>query len=223
MPVIGVYVGKIAIFVDHPRCAVDGVNSVMNILSSRYQFKIFTKHELPEEWFDDVDMVLIPGGIGDSEAFHRLMRHHISKIRDFVLNDGGRYLGICMGAYWAGKHYFDILDNRDCVQYLARPNSDTRRPHAKDLEVTWNGKQEKMFWYDGCSITGPGDLDVVARYDNGDAMAGFHGRVGLIGSHPEAEKHWYTSYSWMAKAWDPNRNSHNQRLLLEFVDELMRR
>ena len=215
--------GKIAIFVDHPRCSIDGVNSVMNILSPYYQFKIFTKHELREDWFDDVDMVLVPGGIGDSDTFHRLMLPHISKIRDFVLNDGGRYLGICMGAYWAGKHYFDLLEDRDCVQYLARPNSDMRRPHAKDLEVNWNGIAERMFWYDGCSITGPGDLDVVASYPNGDAMAGIQGRVGLIGSHPEATEYWYSSYSWMKKVWDPEREKRNHGLLLEFVDDLIRR
>jgi hypothetical protein len=217
-------VGKIAIFVDHPRCSVTGINSILSILQPYYQFKIFTKHDLYfDDWFDDVDMLLIPGGIGDVETFHKVMRQHIPKIRDFVLNDGGRYLGICMGAYWAGKHYLNLLHGRDCVQYLARPNSETRRPHAKDLEVTWRGNKEKMFWYDGCSIIGTGSLDVVASYSNGDAMAGFQGRVGLIGSHPEAEYHWYSEYSWMRRAWDQDRAKHNRKLLLEFVDELMRR
>lgn len=215
--------GKIAIFVDHPRCSIDGVNSVIDILDQHYRIKIFTKHELPDGWFDDVDMVVVPGGIGDADTFHRLMRWHIPTIRDFVMNRGGRYLGICMGAYWAGKHYLNLLDHRDCVQYLARPNSETRRPHAKDLEVTWKGRPEKMFWYDGCSIVGSGPLDVVSTYSNGDAMAGFQGRVGLIGSHPEAQKYWYSQYTWMDRVYDEERASHNHRLLLEFTHELMSR
>jgi hypothetical protein len=38
----------------------------MRALSSRYQFKIFTRHELEDDFFDDVDLVAVPGGIGDS-------------------------------------------------------------------------------------------------------------------------------------------------------------
>ena len=216
--------GKIALFIDHPRCSIHGVNGIMNILQPYYKFKIFTKHEiLYDDWFDDVDMIAVPGGIGDADTFNRIMRPHIPVIRDFVLNQGGKYLGICMGAYWAGKEYLNILENKDCVQYLARPGTDTRRPHAKNLEVTWNGQKEKMFWYDGCSIIGDGKFNTVATYTNGDIMAGFQRNIGLIGSHPEAERHWYTEYSWMNKVWDENVAKHNHKLLLEFVDELMRR
>ncbi|CAB5220548.1 Biotin-protein ligase, N-terminal [uncultured Caudovirales phage] len=215
---------KIAVFIDHPRCSIHGVNGIMNVLQPYYQFKIFTKHEiLYEDWFDDVSMIAVPGGLGDAETFHRVMRPHIPKIRDFILNDGGRYLGICMGAYWAGSEYLNLLKDRDCVQYLTQPNTDTHRPHAKNLPVTWNGEQEKMFWYDGCSIIGNGKFDVVATYPNGDAMAGYQDRIGLIGSHPEAQRHWYTEYSWMNKVWDEDRQKRNHRLLLEFVDELIRR
>jgi hypothetical protein len=216
--------GKIAVFVDHPRCSIHGINGLMNVLQPYYQFKVFTKHEiLYEDWFDNVEMIAVPGGIGDADTFHRVMRPHINVIRDQVLNEGKKYLGICMGAYWAGSEYLDLLDGRDCVQYLTRPGTDTRRPHAKDLEVTWLGQKEKMFWYDGCSIIGSGKFDVVATYPNGDAMAGYQRNIGLIGSHPEAEKHWYTEYSWMKKVWDSEKTDRNHRLLLEFVDDLMRR
>jgi hypothetical protein len=124
-----------------------------------------------------------------------------------------------MGAYWAGKHYFNILNNKDCVQFLNRPGSNTHRPHAKHLEVVWNDRSEKMFWYDGCSITGSGKFEVVSRYMNGDIMAGYQGRVGLIGSHPEADKNWYDSYSWMKKHWQSC--DRNNKLLLQFVDHLI--
>lgn len=216
--------GKIAVFVDHPRCSIHGVNGIMDALTPHYQFKVFTKHDiLYDDWYDNVDMVAVPGGLGDANTFHRVMKYHIPKIRDFVLNKNGRYLGICMGAYWAGSNYLNLLKDRDCVQYLARPKTDTYRPHAKNLEVTWLGEKEKMYWYDGCSIIGNGKFDVVATYSNGDAMAGYQGRIGLIGSHPEAEKFWYDEYSWMKKVWDEDRFKRNQKLLLDFVDNLMRR
>jgi hypothetical protein len=215
---------KIALFIDHPYCSIHGVNGILNVLQPYYQFKIFTRQDiLYDDWFDDVEMIAVPGGLGDASKFSMIMRWHIPVIRDFILNRGGRYLGICMGAYWAGKEYLDILDNRDCVQYLARPKTDTRRPHAKHLEVTWKDEKEKMFWYDGCSIVGSGRFDVVARYGNGDVMAGYQDRIGLIGSHPEAQKHWYTEYSWMKKVWNGDIEKKNHGLLLDFVEELMKR
>lgn len=213
---------KIAIFVDHPRCSVDCINSVMTALQPYYRFKIFTRHAVPnDDWFDDVAMLLVPGGTGDVEGFHRSMKLHIPWIRDFILNEGGRYLGICMGAYWASKSYLNILSGLECVQFMGRPGSNTFRPHPKDLEVDWLGKNEKMYWYDGCSIVGHGKFEVVARYKNGDVMAGYQDRVGLIGSHPEAEKYWYESHSWMKKHYDEEKNKRNNKLLLEFVDVLM--
>lgn len=212
---------RAAIFIDHPRCSVSGVNGIIDALDSKFKFKIFTRHQVLDNFFDDVNLIIIPGGFGDAGVFPIVMKHHKKIIRDQVLNNNVAYLGICMGAYWAGKHYFNILKNIDCVQYLSRPNTDTKRPHAKNLEVTWNGNKERMFWYDGCSIIGPGKLDVVCTYSNGDAMAGYQGRIGLIGAHPEADKDWYDSYSWMKKVWEGNE--HNKKLLLDFTEELMRR
>jgi len=153
---------KAAIFVDHPRCSVSGVNGLMNALDSKFKFKIFTRHEILDNFFNDIDLIIIPGGFGDADTFSRLMRYHKKTIRDEVLNNGKHYLGICMGAYWAGKHYFNLLKDRDCVQYLKRPNADTRRPHAKQIDVTWNCNKERMFWYDGCSTVGSGRFDTVA-------------------------------------------------------------
>ena len=100
--------GKIAIFLDQPRCSVDGVNAIMNVLSPHYQFNIITRHEMPSNWLDGIDMIAVPGGIGDSETFHWVMKRHKQSIKQYI-KDGGRYLGICMGAYWAGSNYFDIL------------------------------------------------------------------------------------------------------------------
>lgn len=217
---------KVAIFVDHPRCSVQGVNNIIEILGQYHpfnNFKIFTKHEVEDTFFDNVNLIIIPGGFGDADTFKKVMKHHIKPIRDLVLNNGVHYLGICMGAYWAGKHYFNILKDKDCVQYLSRPNADTRRPHAKNLEVTWNGNKERMFWYDGCSIVGAGRFDTVATYSNGDVMAGYQGRIGLIGSHPEADKIWYDHYSWMKKTWNADNNLHNKKLFVDFASELMKR
>lgn len=213
---------KLAIFLNHPICSVDGFNSITNILQPYYQIKIFTKHKIPyDNFFDDVDAVIFPGGTGDVNKFDSIMKNHKETIKKYIDN-GGHYLGVCMGAYWAGSNYFDIINNRDCVQFMHRPNSKTKRPHPKDLEVSWKGKKKNIYWYDGCSIIGNGKMDVVATYPNGDVMAGYQGRVGLIGSHLEADEDWYGCHSWMKKKWNDNKKE-NWELLLDFTNDLIKR
>ena len=207
----------IALFLHQPKCSVQSGNGIIKALHPYYKFKIFTKHELEDDFFDDVDMVLFPGGVGDADSWDSLLKFHKSRIQEFVAN-GGRYLGICMGAYWADNTYFGLSSDFKVDQYITRPNTDTKRPHAKQMKVTWDDKPEELFFYDGCAIFGDeSKYDVVARYPNGDAMAIMQNRIGLIGCHPEAEQHWYDEYSWMRKRWNGSKNY----LLLDFVNRLM--
>jgi GMP synthase-like glutamine amidotransferase len=206
----------IALFVHQPYCSVQSDNGIIEALSPYYRFKIFTKHELEEDFFDDVDCICIPGGIGDAEKFNMCFENNQDAVKQFLRN-GGKYLGICMGGYWAGSEYFDILKDCDTTQYITRPNTDTRRPHAKNLSVIWNGESKNMFFYDGFAVVGDKTkFETVASYMNGDPMAIIQNNIGIIGCHPEATKHWFVNYSWMK---DKYYNHHN--LLLEFVNRLM--
>jgi glutamine amidotransferase-like uncharacterized protein len=210
--------GRIALFLHQPYCSVQSGNGIMNALGNYYNFKIFTRHELEADFFDDVDLICIPGGFGDASNFEYLLRENGDSVRDFV-DRGGAYLGICMGAYWAGQHYLDIIEGVDAVQYITRPNTDTRRPHAKNLDITWDGQRQKMYFYDGCALVGNGNYNTVARYSNGDAMAIIQNRIGLIGCHPESERHWFEAYSWMRGKY--HQGTH-YKLLLDFVDNILK-
>jgi hypothetical protein len=190
---------------------------MIKALSGHYDFRLFSKNEMEDGFFDDVDIVAFPGGIGDSDSFGTLLKSNKNAVESF-LERGGRYLGICMGAYWAGSHYFNILSGVDAVQYIKQPGTDTRRPHAKNIDIEWRGTKDRMFFYDGCALVGPGTYDTVARYANGDSMAIFQDRIGLIGCHPESERFWYEGYSWLKGKYQPQGN-----LLLEFTNELMTR
>jgi hypothetical protein len=205
---------KLALFVAHPYCSAQSNNGIVEALESKYTFKLFTKHEIEDNFFDDVDGVIFGGGFGDSESFHHLMRNNSKSVKKFV-KSGGKYIGICMGGYWAGKSYFNLLQECDTVQYITRPHTDTRRPHAKNLDVIWNGSKEKMFFYDGFAVT-EGNYLSYAKYMNGDSMAIIQNNIGIIGCHPEATQHWYDSYSWMHGKYVSKHN-----LLLEFVDKVM--
>ena len=210
----------IALFIRDPKCSVQSGNGIMQALGDYYRFKLFSRDHVEDVFFDDVDIVAFPGGMGDSNSFKTILKPNQRRIKQFVQR-GGHYLGICMGAYWAGSNYFDILDSVDAVQYIRRPGTDTRRPHAKNISINWQGTPMTMFWYDGCALVGDQTkFKTVATYANGDPMAIIQNRIGLIGCHPESEQFWYNGYSWMRPHW--HERKHHQ-LLLEFVDELFTR
>ena len=211
---------RIALFLHQPKCSVQSGNGILKALEPYYQFKIFTKHSLESDFFDNVDMIAVPGGIGDASSYSSLFKENGTIVRNFV-SRGGKYLGICMGAYWAGQHYLNILDGVEPVQYITRPDACTRRPHAKHMPVTWGVERYNMFFYDGCALVGDQrKFDTVARYSNGDPMAIIQDNIGLIGCHPESEPHWYDAYSWMQGKY--HQGTHHT-LLLDFVDELIRK
>lgn len=132
-------------FVADPHCSVQSANGIITALGNDYTFKLFSKNEVEDGFFDNVDIVAVPGGFGDANSFSRLFEANQNSVKTFVTN-GGKYLGICMGAYWAGSYYLDILDSVEAVQYITQPNTDTRRPHAKNISIVWQGHPNRMFF-----------------------------------------------------------------------------
>ena len=209
--------GRIALFVHHPRCSIQSVNGIIKSLEKHYVFKTFTKHEIEDGFFDDVDIVCFAGGIGDSDAYDFLFRDNGNTIRGYIQN-GGRYLGICMGAYWADRHYFNILHGTTSEQYIRRPETCTRRYYSKAIECNWNGTNDRFFFYDGPAFIGnESTFETIARYTNGDPAAIIQGRVGLVGPHLESQEFWYDK-PYLHKHW--HKGTHGN-LLLNFVDRLM--
>ena len=123
----------IALFINDPKCSVQSGNGLMKALGEHYNFKLFSKNEMEEGFFDkNIDIVAFPGGFGDSDSFDTLLKKNGKYVQKFV-RKGGKYLGICMGAFWAGRHYFNLLEDIDVPQYITQPGTCTRRPHAKNM------------------------------------------------------------------------------------------
>jgi len=212
----------IAMFINDPKCSVQSGNGLLKALEDHYHFKLFSKNEMEDGFFDkNIDMVAFPGGFGDSDSFDNLLGKNGKYVRKFV-KKGGKYLGICMGAFWAGKHYFNILENVDAVQYIKQEGTCTKRPHAKNMPTNWyNGHHQDMFFYDGPTFIGDGVYETHATYANtGMPMAIVQNNIGLIGCHPESEEFWYDSYSWMKGKY---HGGLQHELLLDFVNDLMER
>jgi glutamine amidotransferase-like uncharacterized protein len=210
----------IALFQNDPECSIDCCNGMIQALSSQYNIKIFSTDQCNPKTFENVDIVAFPGGIGDATSYDRFFRRRAQNaVADFVAN-GGRYLGICMGAYWAGSYFFDILDGVDAVQYIKQPHADVKRSYSTYAPIIWNGHPEDMFFYDGCALVGDSTkFQTVATYANGDAMAIIQNRVGIIGCHPESQQDWYEKpRKYLSSKWHEGRH---HKLLLGFVNQLM--
>ena len=201
----------IAVFLHHPICSADSVNGVIAAMSSLARIKIFTKHKVADGFFNDVDLVVFPGGDGEATAFRSALKENLNDVRGFMQR-GGKYLGICMGAYWADAYYFNLLQGTRCVQYIKRPRADIRSSYGTVAAVNWQGQDKRMYFYDGPTYVG-GAFQTLASYANGDPMAVVQGSVGLIGCHLESQQHWY-SKKVLQPHW--HQNTHH-RLLWQFV------
>ncbi|CAK4033427.1 Hypothetical predicted protein [Lecanosticta acicola] len=166
------------------------------------------KTKLTRDALSKVDIYAQPGGGDLDEAWPHL---HSSKstIRKFVQN-GGRYIGFCLGAYLAGHGPgFDLLHPKDDTdQEVKQPDSQVK-DEEKDtiIQVDWdfsNGTKAKgrwMYFQDGAVIEleHGSKAKVLGRYSsNGNPAATLNkfgkGWVGVIGPHPEADQSWYDSY-----------------------------
>ena len=207
---------KIAVFVDAPRVSIESANGIIRAVESWADFRIFSVTDLYPDFFDDVDLIAVPGGIGSSDTFDRRLRWNKQPVQEFVAR-GGAYLGICMGAYWADAYYFDLLNDIRVVQYIKSPGADTRRPHPKAQLVNWQGQTTRMYFYDGCTFTGSGSSTIYATYPNGMPMAIIQNRIGLIGCHPESDSNWYDR-KYLKPHW---HNYQHDQLLSNFAQAIL--
>lgn len=138
-----------------------------------------------------------PGGGQDIPgAAASIGRPAIRAVRHYVAN-GGRYLGLCMGAYLAGAQGFGLVAG-DIDSEVDRPGSTLHGIADTVTPVVWRGKKRWIYYQDGARLPvapiGSGGI-VLAIYPNKDIAAATYrygkGRVGLAGLHPEADESWY--------------------------------
>ena len=206
----------VAIFVHDPVCEVECALAMEAALEEHFVVKLFGIEDLTQDYLSQVDILAIPGGIGDADEYDVIFNYaHIDTVRNFI-NEGGKYLGVCMGAYWAGANYFDLLWEIEPVRYITRLGSEITTEEATTAQVLWDGVLQDMYFYDGCSFVGrTTDCEVVGVYANGDPMAIYQGNLGLVGCHPESEEWWYELDE--IEGW---HGGHHNDLLCEFAINL---
>ena len=220
------------VYTDHPMCSMDCADAVCDVLNSSglYDARMIGPDSYPRIAFNQdniehADCIVMPGGWGDSDQFDETL-YKSSKMIESYVKKGGRYLGICMGAFFAGHHYFDILTNAKAVQYIKRKNSTTKRDNHDVVGLNWQGEHHDMYFHDGAAFI-PVDMkeipaNIIAYYKNGDVAAMIQkykkGKVGVIGPHPEAQKWWFYSQTCIKDRW---KDCIKHDLLLDFVNKLL--
>ena len=222
----------ILVYVDHPMCSIDCADAVCDVLnqSGLYEVKMIGPDAFPKLAFNARNLknaacLVMPGGNGDADQFDEDLFKHKAVIKNYVAR-GGKYLGICQGSYFAGKHYFDMLNGLDSVQYIKRKKASVKTSGPAVVNVTWKDKStKKIYFHDGAAFvpTLPEyEADTIARYPNGDAAALIQsfkkGKVGVIGPHPEAQKWWFYSQPKIQTLW---KTCIQHNLLTEFTNCLL--
>lgn len=206
----------IAIFIHDPQCETECALGMIDGLIREFDIRTFGLDNLNIDFISQFDAVCFPGGMGDSDDFHNIFTdEHIIAVQTFVA-EGGKYFGICMGAYWAGPYYFDLVTELEVGQYIERPTGDITFDGPTAATVEWLGNTEWMYFYDGCAILGE-DMDVIATYANGDAMAAIQRNVGMIGCHPESLEWWFIEGDMDASLYDPRHAD----LMSDFLKRLV--
>lgn len=207
----------IAIFIHDPQCETECALGMIEGLVRDFNIHTFGLDELNLNFLMRYDAVCFPGGMGDADDFDSIFKtKHIDAVQNYV-KAGGKYLGVCMGAYWAGPNYFDIVEGLVIDQYIERASSDIITDGPTIANVDWLGKPEQMYFYDGCAILGD-NLEVVATYYNDDAMAAIQGNVGMIGCHPESQEWWFELDN-IPKSY---YNINHKQLMADFVKRLVK-
>lgn len=170
--------------------------------SSRWRFDVQyvgpnERLRLSAATLQDATLYAQPGGSGELSETYRRVEQHARAIRSYV-SSGGRYLGICMGGYLAGRTPGFHLLPGDTDQFITSPGASVTTKADTIVNVYWREQSHFLYFQDGPYFL----LDrkavgvtVLATYTNGTIAALVasygKGKVGVSGPHPEATAEWY--------------------------------
>jgi len=137
-----------------------------------------------------------PGGDGTVDQAYKTMSSDAAAIRSFVQN-GGRYLGFCMGGYFVDDDPgFGLGLNTN--QYISLPDATVTTERDSIIQVSWRGNTRWMYFQDGPYFIPDRNVKgqtILATYTNGKVAAMVQpygkGKIGASGPHPEADASWY--------------------------------
>ncbi|OIN48364.1 BPL-N domain-containing protein [Pseudomonas costantinii] len=178
----------------------ENVKKALQRLSPNYQIDFVGADEaidITPQSLARYDLYVQPGGGQDIPgALDSLGDARAQSIRDYVAK-GGRYLGLCMGAYLADNSNLGLIPH-DLDSEAGRPGFEVPGIADAAVRVKWDGKPDSVFYQDGPYFPKPdaaSPYTPLATYQNGDVAAARYtyekGVVVLSGPHPEAGPEWF--------------------------------
>ena len=183
------------------------LNMCSSMFDQNYQIFCITCEELAcTAWEKDTVLLVIPGG-ADVPYTKALTGKANQKIKTYVL-EGGRYMGICAGAYYAGNQVIfdqsgplEIIEKRELCFFRGNvigpifPFSYKTYAGARAIEIMLPKKKESIsLFYNGGGYFENAQLfsevEIIGNYIKGDFPAMIFitygkGRVLLSGVHFE--------------------------------------
>ncbi|ORX55878.1 hypothetical protein BCR36DRAFT_173475 [Piromyces finnis] len=96
-----------------PNCVEYTINTLKQFLSDNYDIiKVDDKILITQYWEDTTKLVVFPGG-RDLPYVNKLGSKGMERIRNYVNEKGGKYLGICAGAYFGASYIEFEMDRPD--------------------------------------------------------------------------------------------------------------
>lgn len=137
-----------------------------------------------------------PGGDGSVRRTYRRLSSDAEAVQNFVQN-GGRYLGFCMGGYLVDDDPgYGLGLNTD--QYISCADATVTNEKSCIIQVLWRGNTRFMYFQDGPCLMPDSNVTgqtILATYTNGKVAALVQpygkGKIGVSGPHPEANAFWY--------------------------------
>lgn len=175
-----------------PESCSEAVGSI--VTSMGYNVRYISPADLSDSSvFKNVLAWIQPGG--EATAVAQALNSDQKKwLRDYVLK-GGKYFGICAGAFFAGS----VLDREGLVKGLGLlqysiPEYFPQEPNV--IPIYWPNKGWRAMYFEGGPFFAPQALDMqsTAFYLDGK-VAAVSGKVGkgqieLTATHPEAIEEW---------------------------------
>lgn len=215
-PVAAVYRGEVAC----DGCA-EAVAHLLRKSPMRYKVHYLgpnEDHDINSATLSHLDVFAWPGGGDDENTDYKKVESYTKDIQDYVQN-GGRYAGFCLGAFFArgpmqNQTFFGLLPQGSFTSgERFQPGAQTSSANDTIILTDWTfgsgpkkGQTVKDRWQyfqDGGqfhidkSVQG---AKIMGRYvytnDPSAVIVPYgQGSVGLIGFHPEADQSWYDDYN----------------------------
>jgi glutamine amidotransferase-like uncharacterized protein len=163
-----------------------------------YQVQYIADLQRLPEMLKGARAFVIGGTIGDTGEILRKLRPVQGQLKQFIAG-GGRYLGICGGAYIAsqGSQWEDGYETGLSLVALESFEYDPEYDDPQIIQITWAGQKRSIYYLNGPAFKRndlPPGANALAEYAD-QRIAAFiatsgQGKIALCGPHPEADRFW---------------------------------